>query len=139
MENLKNSSNDFPENIPVFPLSEIILLPKGHIKLNIFENRYINMTEDSLSSNRIIGMIQPIKKDELHKIGCIGKIVQFSEIEEKKFLIELKGLCRYKIIHHSISNRDYRIAKVSYSDFNNDLKIKKFNFDRIFRSYEKIL
>ena len=105
-----NYNSSLPRKVPIFPLTDVILLPQGHIKLNIFENRYLNMTEDCLSSNRIIGMIQPKKKSKLYEIGCIGKIVQFSEIEENKFFIELKGICRYKIINHALSERKYRIA-----------------------------
>ena len=87
---------DLPKKIPVFPLSEVILLPGGQLKLHIFENRYINMTEDCLTSNRILGMVQPKEKNKLFEIGCIGKIIQFSEVENNKFFIELKGVCRYK-------------------------------------------
>ena len=125
-----NYNSPLPRKVPIFPLTDVILLPQGHIKLNIFENRYLNMTEDCLSSNRIIGMIQPKQKSKLYDIGCIGKIVQFSEIEEKKFFIELKGICRYKIINHSLSERKYRIAEVSYEEYSTDLNSKKTEIDK---------
>ena len=118
-----NYNSPLPRKVPIFPLTDVILLPQGHIKLNIFENRYLNMTEDCLSSNRIIGMIQPKQKSKLYDIGCIGKIVQFSEIEENKFFIELKGICRYKIINHTLSERKYRIAEVSYEEYSTDLNL----------------
>ena len=88
------------------------------------------MTEDCLSSNRIIGMIQPKQKSKLYDIGCIGKIVQFSEIEENKFFIELKGICRYKIINHTLSERKYRIAEVSYEEYSTDLNSKNTEIDK---------
>ena len=71
---LKNTQNidDLPKIVPIFPLSEVILLPKEQIKLNIFENRYVNMTEDCLASDRILGMIQPIMENKLYEVGCIG-------------------------------------------------------------------
>lgn len=125
-----NYNSSLPRKVPIFPLTDVILLPQGHIKLNIFENRYLNMTEDCLSSNRIIGMIQPKKKSKLYEIGCIGKIVQFSEIEENKFFIELKGICRYKIINHALSERKYRIAEVSYEEYTTDLNNKKTEIDK---------
>ena len=125
-----NYNSSLPRKVPIFPLTDVILLPQGHIKLNIFENRYLNMTEDCLSSNRIIGMIQPKQKSKLYDIGCIGKIVQFSEIEENKFFIELKGICRYKIINHTLSERKYRIAEVSYEEYSTDLNSKKTEIDK---------
>ena len=125
-----NYNSPLPRKVPIFPLTDVILLPQGHIKLNIFENRYLNMTEDCLSSNRIIGMIQPKQKSKLYDIGCIGKIVQFSEIEENKFFIELKGICRYKIINHTLSERKYRIAEVSYEEYSTDLNSKNTEIDK---------
>ena len=125
-----NYNSPLPRKVPIFPLTDVILLPQGHIKLNIFENRYLNMTEDCLSSNRIIGMIQPKQKSKLYDIGCIGKIVQFSEIEENKFFIELKGICRYKILNHTLSERKYRIAEVSYEEYSTDLNSKNTEIDK---------
>ena len=125
-----NYNSPLPRKVPIFPLTDVILLPQGHIKLNIFENRYLNMTEDCLRSNRIIGMIQPKQKSKLYDIGCIGKIVQFSEIEENKFFIELKGICRYKIINHTLSERKYRIAEVSYEEYSTDLNSKNTEIDK---------
>ena len=83
------------------------------------------MTEDCLSSNRIIGMIQPSKENKLFNIGCMGKIIQFSELEDKKYFIELEGICRYKILEHSITTREYRMAEVDYSNFKDDLNSKE--------------
>ena len=89
---------DLPNKIPVFPLSNFIIFPKTTVPLNIFELRYIDMINDSMKSNKLIGMIQPktsiIKqiKPELHEVGCLGKITSFRETEDGRFLIEVKGL-----------------------------------------------
>jgi len=95
---------DLPKIIPVFPLSNFIIFPKTTVPLNIFEKRYIDMVNDAMKSNKYIGMIQPKKNtnDEknpiLHDIGCLGKITSFSETQDGRFLIELKGLTRFKNI-----------------------------------------
>ena len=84
------------KNIPIFPLSDCLLLPSGTVTLNIFEPRYLNMTEDAIASNRLIGMIQPLKnkihKTKLYNIGCLGKITHFSELKDQKYLKVLKFL-----------------------------------------------
>ena len=93
--------NDLPNTIPVFPLSNFIIFPKTTVPLNIFEPRYIDMINDSMKSNKLIGMIQPKNsnyqiKPDLHEVGCLGKITSFRETEDGRFLIELKGLIRFK-------------------------------------------
>ena len=93
---------ELPKTIPIFPLSNFILFPKTTVPLNIFEPRYINMINDSMKSNKLIGMIQPktsnINKDkpELYEVGCLGKITSFKETEDGRFLIELKGILRFE-------------------------------------------
>ena len=93
---------DLPLQIPVFPLSNFIIFPKATVPLNIFEPRYIDMINDSMKSNKNIGMIQPktfaIGNDspELHEVGCLGKITSFKESEDGRYLIELKGVIRFK-------------------------------------------
>ena len=89
---------NLPKKIPIFPLSNFIIFPKATVPLNIFEPRYIDMVNDSLKSNKLIGMIQPKKQKinnqtpDLHNIGCLGKITSFKETEDKRFLIELRGI-----------------------------------------------
>ena len=93
-----------PNIVPVFPLSNFIIFPKTTVPLNIFEPRYIEMINDSMKSNKLIGMIQPKNSDEnqlqpiLHNIGCLGKIISFKETEDGRYVIELKGLIRFKIL-----------------------------------------
>ena len=125
-------SSELPKIIPVFPLSNFIIFPKTAVPLNIFEPRYIEMVNDSMKSNKLIGMIQPKKsKDvdnlvpELHDIGCLGKIVSFRETEDKRFLIELRGLIRFEVLTEIHSGKNYRECEVKYNDFENDLVDKK--------------
>jgi Lon protease-like protein len=123
--NMNLNIENFPKTVPVFPLSNCLLLPNGNLTLNIFEDRYIRMTEDSISNNRLIGMIQPKKtnttKVELYNIGCLGKITHFSELKDKKYLIELTGQSRYKIIDNKLTDKGYMTANVDYTEFHLDL------------------
>ena len=124
---------DLPNEIPVFPLSNFIIFPKTTVPLNIFEPRYIDMINDSMKSNKLIGMIQPktsnIKqiKPELHEVGCLGKITSFRETEDGRFLIEVKGLIRFKKIMELNTENKYRILEVNFKDFYQDLEDKKEN------------
>ena len=122
---------DLPINIPVFPLSNFIIFPKTTVPLNIFEPRYIDMINDSMKSNKIIGMIQPKLysyqniQPELHEVGCIGKITSFRETEDGRFLIELKGISRFRSIRELKTVTKYRILHVNYDDYIQDLDNKK--------------
>ena len=125
---------DLPNKIPVFPLSNFIIFPKTSVPLNIFEPRYIDMINDSMKSNKLIGMIQPkvLKKDEtilpkLYEIGCLGKITSFKETDDKRFLIELKGLIRFQIIKEIQSDKKYRQCKITYENFYEDLLEEKID------------
>ena len=124
------SNKDLPKKIPVFPLSNFIIFPKTTVPLNIFEPRYIQMIDDSMKSNRYIGMIQPkktgdLKKPDLHKIGCVGKITSFNETEDGRYLIVLNGICRYETINEISSNKLYRECEVNFKNFSNDLVEQK--------------
>jgi len=122
---------DLPNKIPVFPLSNFIIFPKTTVPLNIFEPRYVDMINDSMKSNKFIGMIQPKKiinestPPVLHKIGCLGKITSFKETEDGRFMIELKGLIRFNLIQEIKSNKKYREYEVDFNDFDKDLDEKK--------------
>mgnify|MGYP005996713677 FL=1 len=123
--------NNLPKIIPVFPLSNFIIFPKTTVPLNIFETRYIDMVNDSMRSNKFIGMIQPKKiinesaPPILHKIGCLGKITSFKETEDGRYMIELKGLIRFNVIKEIKSNKKYREYEVNFNNFNKDLDDKK--------------
>ena len=123
---------DLPKRLAVFPLSNFIIFPKTTVPLNIFEPRYIDMINDSMKSNKLVGMIQPkLSKEanndipQLHEIGCMGKITSFKEIEGSRFLIELKGLIRFKIVNEINSNKKYRECEINFENYYEDLEIKK--------------
>ena len=127
---MKKKIDHLPNKIPVFPLSNFIIFPRTTVPLNIFEPRYIDMIDDAMKSNRIIGMIQPkktgeLKKPNVYEVGCVGKITSFRETEDGRFLIELKGLTRFKNIKEVKSEKKYRIFEVSYESFYQDLINKK--------------
>ena len=125
--------SDLPKKLAVFPLSNFIIFPKTTVPLNIFEPRYVDMVNDSMSSNKFVGMIQPkIQKEinqnykpELHQIGCMGKITSFKETQESRYLIELKGVIRFKILKEFQSDKKYRECEVSFDNFFEDLENKK--------------
>ena len=122
---------DLPKIIPVFPLSNFIIFPKTFVPLNIFEPRYIDMIDDAMKSNKFIGMIQPKKSEknlivpQLHQIGCLGKISSFKETDDGRYLIELKGLIRFRIIKEINSDKKYRECEVDFESFQKDLNEKK--------------
>ena len=128
------NKKDLPQKIPVFPLSNFIIFPRTTVPLNIFEPRYIDMVNDSMKLNKFIGMIQPkISKSQknnevkLYDVGCLGKISSFTESEDGRFLIELKGVIRFKIINEIKSQKKYREYEVSFENFYEDLDDKKEN------------
>ena len=122
---------DLPKLLPIFPISNFIIFPKTTVPLNIFEPRYIDMINDSMKSNKLIGMVQPKRTAEdlnppfLHNIGCLGKITSFKETEDKRFIIELKGLIRFKILKEIKTLKKYRECEVSFDNFIHDLDDKK--------------
>ena len=124
---------DLPRKISIFPLSNFIVFPKTTVPLNIFEPRYIDMINDSMRSNKTIGMIQPKTKSnklnvsELYEVGCLGKITSFRETEDGRFLIELKGLIRFKKLKELKTQNKYRILEVDYKDYYQDLNNEKEN------------
>ena len=125
---------NLPKIIPVFPLSNFIMFPGTSVPLNIFEPRYIDMINDSMKSNKLIGMIQPKKINDssnniinLHKIGCLGKITTFKDTESGNFLIELKGVIRFETKEEIDSKEKYRSCEVDYSPYLSDLENKNEN------------
>ena len=129
-----NKTINLPNILPVFPLSNFIFFPKTTVPLNIFEKRYLEMINDSMRSNRMIGMIQPKEqnkqKPSLYKIGCAGKITSFNETDDGRYLIVLSGISRFKIIEESQSDKLYRKCKVDFSNFSADQEVsaEKINF-----------
>ena len=106
-----DNSNNLPKKIPVFHLSNFIVFPETTVPLNIFEPRYLQMIDDSMSSDRLIGMIQPkktgeLKKPDLFNVGCVCRIVSFNETEDGRYIILIKGLNRFKKINE-IENKNF--------------------------------
>tara|TARA_B100001173_G_scaffold28412_1_gene22313 strand:+ start:104 stop:748 length:645 start_codon:yes stop_codon:yes gene_type:complete len=126
---MKKKINHLPNKIPVFPLSNFIIFPRTTVPLNIFEPRYIDMIDDAMKSNRIIGMVQPKKSDQnipvLYNIGCAGKITSFSETNDGRYLIVLDGISRFKIIEELKNDKLYRECSVSFDNFSNDFEANK--------------
>ena len=142
---------DLPNKIAVFPLSNFIIFPKTTVPLNIFEPRYIQMIDDAMKGNRIIGIIQPkktgdLKKPNLYNVGCAGKITSFNETEDGRYLIVLNGICRFKIISEEKNDKLYRICNISFAEYLDDLNKKneeiksndlKFIFDELKSFFKK--
>ena len=121
-----------PSKIPLFPLSNFIIFPKTTVPLNIFEPRYIEMINDCMKENKLIGMIQPKSNNHtdsptpiLHKVGCLGKITNFKETNDGRYLIDLKGIIRFKVLKEFNDNKPYRNCLVNFDDYLDDLSEKK--------------
>jgi len=122
------ATNDLPDTIPVFPLSGALLLPNGQMPLNIFEPRYLEMIDHAMAGERLIGMIQP-KLDcsaatpvgDLCAVGCMGRITQYAETGDDRYIITLSGICRYRIVDEVASNTAFRQCRISFDDFGSDL------------------
>ena len=122
---------NLPTKISIFPLSNFIIFPRTTVPLNIFEPRYIDMINDSMKLDKLIGIIQPKtslneeNNPELFGVGCVGKIISFQETNDGRYLIELKGISRFKNIAEIKTEKKYRILEVNYEEFTDDLIIEK--------------
>ena len=115
--------DDFPKQIPVFPLSGVIYFPKTNLPLNIFERRYLNLVNDCIKKDKLMGMVQSKKNgNEVYKIGCLGKISDFHRGEDNRVLINLTGVIRFEIKKEILNKKLYREFEVSYEKFNQDTK-----------------
>ena len=123
--------NNLPKKISVFPLSNFIIFPRTTVPLNIFEPRYIDMINDSMKLDKLIGIIQPKttfnseNNPELFDVGCVGKIMSFQETKDGRYLIELKGISRFKNVTEIKTEKKYRILEVNYDEFSVDLVNEK--------------
>ena len=142
---------NLPKIIPVFPLSSFIIFPKTTVPLNIFEPRYVEMINDSMKSDKFIGMVQPktienidnLKFPVLHKVGCLGKITSFKETDDKRYLIDLKGVIRFEIKKEINSKKKYREFEISFDNYMHDLDEKKedikfSDLELIFKDFKKL-
>ena len=113
----------FPKIIPVFPLSGVIYFPKTNLPLNIFEQRYLDLVNDTYKNNKLMGMVQSQKDgNRVYKIGCLGKISDLKKSEDGRILINLTGITRFKILEEVENKKLYREFKVDYKSFEEDLK-----------------
>ena len=121
---------NLPKIIPVFPLSNFIIFPDTTVPLNIFEPRYIEMVNDTMKTNKFIGLIQPKKNNinstlDLHETGCMGKITSFKDTSDGRCMIELNGLVRFKITKEIKNNKSYRQCEINFEDYHDDLNLQK--------------
>ena len=130
----KNWPKELPNKISIFPLTGVIMFPNTYLPLNIFEDRYIKMFNKALASeHRLIGMIQPIfsntKNNDIsfYDIGCAGKIINFEETKDNRYLITLEGLSRFNLISEKTNEDNFKMAEVEWSNFDKDYKEKEIN------------
>ncbi|MFK7839924.1 MAG: LON peptidase substrate-binding domain-containing protein [Bdellovibrionales bacterium] len=119
-----------PDTIAIFPLTGVLLLPHGNLPLNIFEPRYVEMIDDAMASSKLIGMVQPKKSDAngtktLYQTGCVGKITEFAETPDGRYIINLTGICRFHITNELDTPRPYRIVQPDWKEYDGDVKIPK--------------
>jgi Lon protease-like protein len=124
-------TKSLPDSIPIFPLENVLLLPFGKLPLNIFEERYIKMTLDSLKNNRMIGIIQPKNNNnELFQMGCIGKITSYIETPDYRLVLNLEGVCRFVLNERNLTQQGYYQASINCQDYLEDLNNMEPNMDR---------
>lgn len=123
------SPADVPPVIPVFPLGGALLLPRAELPLNIFEPRYLAMVDDALAGGRLIGMVQPDEAaaetergPDVFKVGCLGRLTQFSETGDGRYLITLTGICRFRVLSEVDTTTPYRQFRVDTAAFTDDFK-----------------
>ncbi len=123
---------DLPGRIPVFPLAGALLLPRGQMPLNIFEPRYLAMVDDVLGGSRLIGMVQPdaarpapAERPQLFSVGCVGRITQLAETGDGRYLVELTGISRFRIVEEPPVRTLYRQCQVDYAPFADDFIARK--------------
>ncbi len=122
---MKFNAADLPDNIPIFPLPGAVVLPRAYLPLHIFEPRYMAMLEDTLkTSHRLIGMAQPLPNSTeggLHLIGCAGRLTQFTETDDGRYMITLTGISRFRITREAAGFAPYMRCDVSWRGFESDL------------------
>jgi Lon protease-like protein len=123
-----SSIDQLPQRLPLFPLAGALLLPRGELPLNIFEPRYVAMVDAAVAATRLIGMVQPLPGSpstapELFEIGCVGRITQFGESGDGRYLIMLTGVCRFRIASGFDHETPYRVADVDFGEFAHDLEV----------------
>lgn len=139
LSELYRRTSDLPDQVPVFPLRGTILLPRAVLPLNIFEPRYLAMLDEVISGNRLLGIVQPdrggdlfeeddeavdVPEDDevsLRKVGCLGRVTGFQELDDGRLMITLTGVARFRIVGEPVSGRPFRICKIDCEEFAGDL------------------
>jgi Lon protease-like protein len=122
-----HSFADLPGTMPVFPLTGVLLLPRAALPLNVFEPRYLELVDDALKGNRLVGMIQPTESEEtvlrpkLSQVGCAGRIISWRETEDNRYLITLAGICRFRVKEEISVLSAYRQVACDFASFAGDL------------------
>jgi Lon protease-like protein len=122
-----HSYSDLPKSLPLFPLTGAVLMPRGALPLNIFEPRYLEMVDYALQGDRLIGMIQPsehedtVLKPKLSLVGCAGKIVEFRETDDNRYLLTLQGICRFRLTGEMDTTTPWRAGFTDFAPFAGDL------------------
>jgi uncharacterized protein len=123
---------DLPETLPLFPLPGALLLPRGQMPLNVFEPRYLAMVDFAMASHRLIGMIQPDPAQagsamvpHLFSVGCAGRITQLAETGDGRYLVQLTGIARFRLLEELRAVTPYRQAQVDFAPFAGDLEPRK--------------
>lgn len=111
-----------PKTIPVFPLRGVIFFPETNLPLNIFEKRYLDLVNDAVKKDKLMGMIQSRRKEkEVYKVGCLGKISDFQKSKDGRILINLTGIVRFEVLEEVENSKLYREFKVNYNKFDLDI------------------
>jgi len=140
--------NELPETLAVFPLPGALLLPRGHLPLNVFEPRYLAMIDCALAGTRLIGMIQPTEPEEktlkpaLSHVGCAGRITGYQETDDGRYLVTLTGLCRFRVAEELATDEPFRQVRPDFAPFAGDLvsvKDSEFPRDRLLAALKSYL
>lgn len=116
--------DELPNSLRIFPLPNAVFLPGGHLPLNIFEPRYLNMVRDAMRSDQLVGMIQPLENSppfDLYSVGCAGRITRYEEKNDGRIELVLSGLCRFEIEEELATTRGYRMITPAWNRFKSDL------------------
>jgi len=122
-----NSIEELPNPLPIFPLSGVLLLPRGQLPLNVFEPRYLALVDSAMSGGRMIGMIQPSEAEEkaltpkLSTVGCAGRVTSYRETDDGRYLITLTGVCRFRVKNELATQTPFRAVTPDYAPFAGDL------------------
>ena len=144
----EHTLEELPKTIPLFPLNKVLLLPRAKLPLNLFENRYLHMLDYALANNRIIGMIQPkekvlkdsdIKSPKLYDVGCSGRVTAFSETNDSRYELILKGVCRFRIIKEKKLTNGFRSANVEWEEYRKDFNALSLLGQKKRKDFESLL